>query len=99
MLIAGICAAYIVSMTAFVMIFKKKELLETIWKQEGFQSAEASDVAATVFTKESCAQLKEVLNNYQAVKQQHTSMNILNLDETIEQLQKYLSDYACTQYD
>ena len=92
-LIAGICAAYIISIGTF-MAYK------ILWKKEGFEDKGAvSDVEATVFTKESCEQLRGVLKNYQDVKAQHTSMKILNLDETIEQLQKYLSDYACSQYD
>ena len=70
-----------------------------IWKKEGFETEDSSDISASVFTKESCAQLKETLNNYQQVKREHTTMKILNLDETIEQLENYLSDYACSQYD
>jgi hypothetical protein len=98
-ILAIISAAYIASMAVFVVVFRKKELYKMIWKKEGFETEDSSDISASVFTKESCAQLKETLNNYQQVKREHTTMKILNLDETIEQLENYLSDYACSQYD
>jgi hypothetical protein len=98
-ILAIVSAAYIVSMSVFIGVFRKKELYKMIWKKEGFETEVSSDNSASVFTKESCEQLKEVLNNYQQVKREHTTMKILNLDETIEQLENYLSDYACSQYD
>jgi hypothetical protein len=75
----------------------KTEGFQTVTEEPGAVVVPAADTGP-IFGADGCNKVKEVLNNYLQVKKQNPSIQILNLDETIEQLQTYLKDYSCDQY-
>jgi hypothetical protein len=113
-MIAFVSSTYILCLVLYILIFKRdnaSKTLSSLWrypginKTEGFQTVTeepgtvvpAADTGP-IFGEEGCNKIKEVLNNYLEVKKKNPSIKILNLDETIEQLQTYLKDYSCDQY-
>jgi hypothetical protein len=62
-------------------------------RKEGFQ-----DVAADTTVKlsrESCIPLKSQIDQYKKVREDHKDIMIVDLDTTIEKLEKYYKTYGC----
>ena len=65
---------------------------------ENFQEPSGPAVASGApvkLPKESCVPLKSQIDQYRQVKEQHKDTMILNLDETIQGLEKYFREYGC----
>ena len=65
---------------------------------ENFQDPSGPAVAggsSVKLPKETCIPLKSQIDQYRQVKEQHKDTVILNLDDTIKNLEKYFRDYGC----
>jgi hypothetical protein len=65
---------------------------------ENFQDPSGPAVAGGVpvkLPKETCVALKSQIDQYNQVKEQYKDMKILNLDDTLKDLEKYFREYGC----
>lgn len=87
------------SITLIVVAFITYRILNK--KVDKFQDYEGEPVAAgaTVATvklpKATCIPLKSQIDQYKQVKQEHSDIVIMNLDETIRDLERYFKEYGC----
>jgi hypothetical protein len=65
---------------------------------ENFQEPSGPAVASGApvrLSKETCIPLKSQIDQYLQVKQQYKDTRILNLDDTLKDLEKYFREYGC----
>ena len=65
---------------------------------ENFQDPSGPAVAGGApvkLPKHTCIPLKEQIDQYRQVKEEHKDIQILNLDDTIKDLEKYFREYGC----
>ena len=67
-------------------------------RREGFQDqnvvAGGANIADSI-TREHCAKLKEQIDSYTKVKEQHKGVPIANLDETLDMMKQLFVSYNC----
>lgn len=62
-------------------------------RKEGFQDVAAGTTVK--LSKESCIPLKSQIDQYKKVREDHKDIKIVDLDTTIEKLEKYYTTYGC----
>ena len=62
-------------------------------RKEGFQDVAAGTTVK--LSKESCMPLKSQIDQYKKVREDNKDIMIVDLDTTIEKLEKYYTTYGC----
>jgi len=65
---------------------------------ENFQEPSGPAVASGApvkLPKDTCVPLKSQIDQYRQIKEQHKDIVILNLDDTLKDLERYFREYGC----
>jgi hypothetical protein len=87
---------YVDTYTTYTLRTKIKSFF--LGRREGFQDqnvvAGGANIADSI-TREHCAKLKEQIENYDKLKEQHKGVPIANLDETLDMMKQLFVSYNC----